>query len=377
MRNVMFISHCADLSGAPLSLVTLVNNCTTINPYVVFPNRGPVIDRFDKRVTINVVPFIPWLTPKKRLFKRVIVRCINWMAVRKMCKICKENNIELVYSNSIAIPVGMHTALKTGLPHILHIREYAGAGENALINESSGYIRKLVSLSTQRIMTNSISTDHFYSNDLLPVKRRVVYNGIDVSRQSEDVKRSLNTFLLVGFLDERKNQEEAILALSMLRDRNISAQMILAGDCAPQYMEKMRSLVEQKNLLSCVRFAGAVKDVESLYLHATCFIHCAKREPWGRVVVEAMLHRCPVIAADSDGVKEIVADTVNGFLYRSGDIEQLAELMIKVLTDSDTTGIITQTAYEWAHQQFAVSKYVQTIESEIEQVLTECYNDDN
>lgn len=377
MRNVLFISHCADLSGAPLSLLTLVNNCTSINPYVVFPHQGPVIDRFDKRVSITVVPFFPWLTPKKRPFKRILMRCINWMAVRKLCRICKENSIELVYSNSIAIPVGMLTALKSGLPHILHIREYTGPGENALINESDGYIRKLVSRSTQRIISNSISTDHFYSNELIPVKRKVVYNGIDANRHSENVKRSINTFLLVGFLDERKNQEEAILALSILRGRGVSAQMIIAGDCTPHYMEKLRNLVEQQKLLPCVTFAGAVKDVASLYLQATSFIHCAKREPWGRVVVEAMLHGCPVIAADSDGVKEIVTDSVNGFLYRSGDVEQLAGLMIKVMNDADAMQRITQTAYDWAHQQFAVSKYVQSIESEIEQVLKECCHDDN
>ena len=58
------------------------------------------------------------------------------------------------------------------------------------------------------------------------------------------------------------------------------------------------------------------------------FVHASiSPEPFGQVVVEAMLAGVPVVAAAAGGRAEILTDGVNGLLYPAGDVEALAEAL--------------------------------------------------
>jgi glycosyltransferase involved in cell wall biosynthesis len=61
-------------------------------------------------------------------------------------------------------------------------------------------------------------------------------------------------------------------------------------------------------------------------------------EPFGIVVAEAMASGKAVVCTDSGGVREIVADGVNGFLVPPGDPATLAERLSFLLSDHDTRG---------------------------------------
>jgi glycosyltransferase involved in cell wall biosynthesis len=55
-------------------------------------------------------------------------------------------------------------------------------------------------------------------------------------------------------------------------------------------------------------------------------------DPWGLVVNEAMAAHLPVVVSDACGCAEdLVIPNRNGFIFRSGDAEHLAECLSQVL----------------------------------------------
>jgi glycosyltransferase involved in cell wall biosynthesis len=57
-------------------------------------------------------------------------------------------------------------------------------------------------------------------------------------------------------------------------------------------------------------------------------------EPFGRVVVEAMLASRPVVATRTGGVPEVVTDGETGLLVPPGDVQALRHALERLLADS-------------------------------------------
>jgi glycosyltransferase involved in cell wall biosynthesis len=97
------------------------------------------------------------------------------------------------------------------------------------------------------------------------------------------------------------------------------------------YAAGLRTQAEQLGVADRVRFLGEREDVPTLLRAADAVVHTAvDAEPFGRVVVEGMLARRPVIATDAGGVREILRDGVTGLLVPPGDPVALAGAVERV-----------------------------------------------
>ena len=92
----------------------------------------------------------------------------------------------------------------------------------------------------------------------------------------------------------------------------------------------MKERVHQLNMAGRVAFAGWVDDMESLWPEIDCLVHTAVREPFGRVIIEALAHLVPVIAVDSGGPSEILKDGSTGLLVKTAEARALAQAMSMV-----------------------------------------------
>ena len=70
-------------------------------------------------------------------------------------------------------------------------------------------------------------------------------------------------------------------------------------------------------LSDCVTFLGRQEDMAAYYEKADCFVCPSVYEAFGRVVVEAMYAKRPVILGSNVGASEIVKDGVNAFVYNA------------------------------------------------------------
>jgi glycosyltransferase involved in cell wall biosynthesis len=92
-------------------------------------------------------------------------------------------------------------------------------------------------------------------------------------------------------------------------------------------------------------------------------------EPFGRVIVEAMLCGTPVVAAQAGGAVELVEPGINGFLVPPGEPHQLAEVITTCRNQSEHTATIAQSARDTASQRFQQTNINQQIAHLLHQAL--------
>lgn len=116
-----------------------------------------------------------------------------------------------------------------------------------------------------------------------------------------------------------------------------------------------RSLVAELGLQEKYLFAGFQHDVESLYSIMDVFVMSSIEEALGSSVLDAFLHRVPVVSTDAGGLKESVADG-RGILCKVGDYQALAAGMHKMLDDASFRDLVIQQAYDYVRREHNVEE---------------------
>jgi glycosyltransferase involved in cell wall biosynthesis len=146
------------------------------------------------------------------------------------------------------------------------------------------------------------------------------------------------TLVAVGHFAAWKGHDRLLRALAIVRARGVDAVLdVLGGDpfgCDASARERLEQQAKALGLSPFVSFRGMVADPRPFLRRATCLVHAAYPEPFGRVIVEAASCRCPVIALPgSHGPAEILQDGVGGCLVRRRDPEALAEAIVALVND--------------------------------------------
>ncbi len=83
-------------------------------------------------------------------------------------------------------------------------------------------------------------------------------------------------------------------------------------------------------------FVGYLQGLElaSAYASADAFIFPSRTETLGLVLLEAMAAGCPVVAANSGGIPDIVTDGVNGYLFDPNDPDGAIAATQRLFTNS-------------------------------------------
>ncbi|MGB1700009.1 MAG: glycosyltransferase, partial [Nannocystaceae bacterium] len=84
-----------------------------------------------------------------------------------------------------------------------------------------------------------------------------------------------------------------------------------------------------------VTLAGTCDDVEARLARAQVFVLSTDREGFPMSVLEAMRAALPVVASDVGGIKEAVADGVNGTMVPARAPEQMARALAALIDDAE------------------------------------------
>lgn len=184
----------------------------------------------------------------------------------------------------------------------------------------------------------------------------LIYNGIKIP-EVQPIKGRKNSktinLLIVGRISENKGQIQAILAVKELINRGYtSIQLNIAGTGEKEYIDELKSIVETYGLASNVKFLGQIIDLDSVRECTDIELVCSKKEAFGRVTIEAMLKKNPVIGANTGGTKELIKEGVNGLLYEENNILDLANKIESVSNDLEKVRLMGENAYNYAKEKF-------------------------
>jgi len=116
--------------------------------------------------------------------------------------------------------------------------------------------------------------------------------------------------LSVGELNENKNQKVILKAVNKLND--VSIHYILCGK--GDQLENLQTLTRELGIENNVHFLGYRTDVVDICSQADVYVMPSKREGLPVASLEAMYCGLPVIASDTRGIQDYVADGKSGFL---------------------------------------------------------------
>lgn len=214
----------------------------------------------------------------------------------------------------------------------------------------SGPVRRVAIALSNRcaraVIANSSATAIAYrdAGGRCPVS--IIHNGIDPLPFDPSANASHRAALadtigsgtapilgMFGRLAPWKGQHVAIDALSRIS----GAHLVLVGAALFEehtHEAALRRQVEAAGLTDRVHFLGFRTDVPALMGGVDIALHCSTApEPFGRVIVEAMMAQTAVIAAAAGGALEIVEDGRTGLLTSPGDVGSLA-MAIRSLLDA-------------------------------------------
>lgn len=360
-KKVLFVCHTsAQLGGAAHSLYYMIKSIKNfIEPIVLLSDFGFTYDFFTqhgiecyvckfsscvkkKGTTRNILLFLPLL------IQRLIInlRCVHRIHNAKL-------HIDLVHSNSSITSIGYFIAKREKVNHIWHIREFMDSDYGLEPFMGWDILRNRMRKSQKVIAISKAVYFHWRLNETC--NSVILWNAVRSYKSAICEKTKRKYFLFcAGSLSDSKGADFAVKSFVMSKLYMKSYSLKLIGSYSEEYKEKLLEIVNENGVdKESIEFLGHVEDVDSVMKFATAFLMCSKNEGLGRVTIEAMFNGCPILARDTGGTLDFIANGENGYLFH--DENQCAALMNSV-AESDNTKIIKR-AQEFAIEHFSLENY--------------------
>lgn len=165
--------------------------------------------------------------------------------------------------------------------------------------------------------------------------------------------------LYVGRLSAEKEIEQIKPVMASIP----GARLALVGD-GPH-----RQVLEKHFAGTPTHFVGYLqgKDLGAAFASSDAFVFPSRTETLGLVLLEAMAAGCPVVAARSGGIPDIVQDGVNGYLFDPTDAEGAIVATQRLLQNSQEREILRRNArqeaegWSWSAATRQLHCYYQTV----------------
>lgn len=378
--KVMYIAASGVMYGANKSMFALLCDLReryNIEPVVLIAgqsfikpksvNSALAMQLKEKGIKCYEVPYFQWRDfPNKSdgIINRLKLTFFNKINIISSLRVVHKESPDIIHSNTTITSLGADISRLSGIPHIWHLREYGDKDYNMNFKCGNKTIHKNFAAAKLVAISESIKKYYHIINHDFDIK--TIYNGIDESdidvANITDKAQSCKTidFCCVGVLSKNKNQQEAIKAASILKNNGIdNFRVHFFGN--GEYENHLADMAMQLGTEDKIVFHGYCADILKEISSMDVGLTLSKEEAFGRVTVEYMLSKMPVIGTDSGGTPELIQDGHNGFLYKYGNAQKLAEHMSYFIENPQTITQMGEYAREFSVEKFSMKNNTDAI----------------
>ncbi|MEM1211397.1 MAG: glycosyltransferase [Planctomycetota bacterium] len=382
--RVLCVDQTGKLGGAELSLLDLAVRWGGHCGVVLFED-GVFRERLEAGgVPVEVMPLGGTVAGHKKeggLLGQLRVGPAVLGLARRLAE--KAKGFDVLYANTQkAFVVSAVAGWWAKRPVVWHLRDMLTAGHFSGANRRAavGLANRLAA----KVICNSQATrDAFVAAGGRTDKAVVVHNGIDaqpfegLDAAAAGVRTGLvagDEFVVgvFGRLTPWKGQDvliDAVQAMTGGPGKRVSAWIVgeaLFTDEDRAYADRLRARAGPS-----VRFLGFRGDVPAVMRACDAVVHCSvEPEPFGRVIVEAMLAGRPVVASGAGGAAEIVKDGVTGMLVEPGDVSALAAALRRLRDESGLAARLAAAGRSEALELFSIDRVAAGVDAVLESVFT-------
>lgn len=167
-----------------------------------------------------------------------------------------------------------------------------------------------------------------------------------------------NQIISVGRLTKFKNIPVIIEAFAKMQRKDYELYIIGDGE----ERQRLMKLIIELQLIDRIHILHEIPDsvLKEYYTNSKIFVSCAKHEPFGMAIIEAMSYGIPVIADNSGGPREIVRDKKTGRLINCSP-EQLTTTLNELVQQPGILLAYSEHAKKIAQAQFTWESTVNVI----------------
>lgn len=360
---ILFVDQSGQLGGAELALADLVFHRRAEARVVLF-TEGP----FAQLLRARGVPvaILPLPANVARVTKQASPRALmagafgflsHAWALRREIHGC-----HIVYFNTAkALLHGAAANFPHKRPAIFHLHDILDSR-----HFSASAIRLLVTAANRMdaVIANSSATAEAFAAAGGRTRTEIIPNGLNAEPFDAVTPETVATLratlnpkgqpvaAIFGRLTRWKGQDILIRAAAQIPDLQvwIVGDALFTGDDRA-YADELRALATP--LAGRVRFLGFREDIPALMKACDVVVHCSTApEPFGRVIVEGMLARRPVVAVNAGGPPEILGDC--GRLIPAGDVHALVETLRALLASPSERALLAEAGRQRALRDYAL-----------------------
>lgn len=383
--RILYIHHRGELGGAPTSLLMLLREMAK-KPEVTFRvlcPSGPVVDLFRKEgFDVHAIPVsgfyhvpgnkyqgLRWL-----LFFREFLRLAPHIAA--LIKHINSFKPDMIHLNeAVLIPAAL-VARYLRIPIVWHVRV-------VLDNGHFGFRRNLILKLMKYAANTVIAISDGVASSLSGVPLIVVHNSVEmekfnVNRSCEQAKLALGippqtpTVTMVSRIDPIKGSYDFVKIASLVKKQVSNAKFIVAGGTLrdEKFFRTLKgrlikffrlvedreslfhALISQYGLTSDFLLLGDVSNVEEVYAASDVVVFPSYLRSISRAGLEAAASGVPMVATTTNCSNDIIIHGKTGFLLPQGNLQAVAEAIIKLLKDPKLREEMGQDARAHALEHF-------------------------
>jgi len=292
----------------------------------------------------------------KELFSFLILR-----------KYLKEENIDIIHAHTRVTQVlGTMLSKKLKIP---------------LITTCHGFFkpkfhRKKIPCWGNRVVAISKGVKDHLINDFNIKENNIslVHSGINVdnakecsSQQKEEIKSKFNISkdnYVVGTISrfsDVKGLDYLLKAAQIILKDKDNFVFLLIG--AGKEEEKLKEISKELGIQDKVRFITSFQDSKKFFSVMDVFVMPSIQEGLGLAILEAQLHKVPVVASNVGGIPEIVRHNSTGILIEPKDQHSLAQAILQLKNDNNLRSSIIEKAYQMVISDFSLKQMAERIEN--------------
>lgn len=361
----------------------------TTKPYSGLSSIKPSIDNING---IKVYRFYPlnifsWINiAKKSMFQKIVWHLLDlwnlhvFFVVRHILKNEKPDIVHV--QTPLWVSLSVFNAVKSlKLPLIFTLHDFILlCRKGHLLNSNNQLchnpkkICEFYQLFTKIIVDNApdiviapskLVLDIFKKKDYFKNSKYILLpHGIDIS--SKLTKKELNCInvLYVGSLVEHKGVHVLIKAFKKLNHDNIILNIIGKGE-----NEKKLKILAKSDKRIIFNGYKSRNEVNDFYKKANiCVFPSLSYETFGLVVLESFKYGTPVIGSNVSSYNDLIEEGFNGFLFEKGNINELVEILSKIMNDPSILIELGNNAFNYV-KNHEMNKHVSDLENIYEQTI--------
>lgn len=382
MINILYLHAGAEMYGADKVLLDLIRNLdkSKYNPMVVLPCDGLLVDALKKEGINTEVVKYPIMRRKYFNPKGMMNYGFDFFKYSKiLLKIAKENNIDIIHTNTSAVMEGVYISRKLNIPQIWHIHEIIVKPK--FMYKFTSFI---IARGAKNVITDSYAVkSHLELSGFFQKQVDVIYNGVDSNYFSptndctylyEEFKIPLYSRVIgmMGRVNSWKGQHEFLEAANIIMSKHDDVYCVLIGSAfegEEWRVDELRKKISESPFKNRIIERGYRTDSQGIYKLFDVFVlPSTNPDPLPTVVLEAMSTGKPIIGYKHGGVCEMVKENYNGLLAEVRNTKDLAEKIEYILENETLRKQMGENSRKRQMEVFSIKSFVDKFSKLYEQL---------